>query len=710
MDNNTGKRYRGAQPFSDDALSQRTFFGRQEATESLTNQVLANRLVVVYAKSGVGKSSLLNAGVAPRLREAGYQPLMIRLNDIQLGPTASVFEGVRSEASRQKTEYVHGDTTSLWTFFKTVEFWRGDRLLTPVLVIDQFEELFTLHSEAARDAFLSDLSYVIRGVQPPAPDAAQQVLGDTAPSIHVVLSLREDFLGILEDGADRIPQIMDHRFRLVPLSRQSAAEAIAGPAMLADPTLATRPFTLAPEFTEVVLDYLTTRTAGASDVARRFVEPFHLQLICQRVEQVVSAKAQKPGAERAFTLADFGGEAALSVTLATFYTNAIRSVSEPHFRPVAKRLCEEFLISPEGRRLSIEEHELRKQLRLSEQALAQLVGSRLLRTDRRSDSIYYELSHDALVEPVLATRRTQALVRGWSAIAFGSLAVPISGLLVLYGLLYLTWPRINGGKVEPVAAIFVMVSGAGLLLVSTQIWRAGWRAHRRYRPRGLRSAEQPMPVFVKPRDKLIGSTLLTAGFLTVGFFALAGFFVFAAVLLLFLQDGVVPAWVSQGTNPFWKNVYQHPVQEVGWLFVSVATSLFFGVVLCRKGWRRLHPEAASWGASFRHRMSTHWLALFGARGLRLGASVLGMAFVVWSVYLTQRCANSSQGLLPEWLPTSVLNGYTPLLCKKAFEGSLSMDDFSVGFFVFSSFCLSLPGLLQMLRAGYRRLLPVHRNG
>ena len=81
--------------------------------------------MVVYAKSGVGKSSLLNAGVAPRLREAGYQPLMIRLNDIQLGPTASVFEGVRSEAARQKIEYVHGDTTSLWSFFKTVEFWRG---------------------------------------------------------------------------------------------------------------------------------------------------------------------------------------------------------------------------------------------------------------------------------------------------------------------------------------------------------------------------------------------------------------------------------------------------------------------------------------------------------------------------------------------------------------------------------------------------------
>src|ERR1700733_1766061 len=134
-------RYPGAQPFRDDDFSRRTFFGREPASIALTDQILANRLLIVYAKSGMGKTSLLNAGVAPRLREAGSLPLFVRVNDIKHGPLYSVLEGVRAEAERQQVEYVPGDTSSLWSFFKTVEFWRNDLLMTPVLILDQFEEL-----------------------------------------------------------------------------------------------------------------------------------------------------------------------------------------------------------------------------------------------------------------------------------------------------------------------------------------------------------------------------------------------------------------------------------------------------------------------------------------------------------------------------------------------------------------------------------------
>ena len=83
-------RYPGAQPFRDDDFSRRTFFGREQASIALADQILANRLVVVYAKSGLGKTSLLNAGVAPRLREADSLPLFVRVNDIQRGPLTSV--------------------------------------------------------------------------------------------------------------------------------------------------------------------------------------------------------------------------------------------------------------------------------------------------------------------------------------------------------------------------------------------------------------------------------------------------------------------------------------------------------------------------------------------------------------------------------------------------------------------------------------------
>ena len=59
----------------------------------LADKILANRMVVVYARSGLGKTSLLKAGVAPRLREEGYLPLFVRVNDVQ-GPFRAVLDAI----------------------------------------------------------------------------------------------------------------------------------------------------------------------------------------------------------------------------------------------------------------------------------------------------------------------------------------------------------------------------------------------------------------------------------------------------------------------------------------------------------------------------------------------------------------------------------------------------------------------------------------
>ena len=73
MDTGARNRYPGAHPFEDNDLSRKLFRGREHET-SLTRQILANRLVVLYARSGLGKTSLLNAGVAEDLRAEGLVP------------------------------------------------------------------------------------------------------------------------------------------------------------------------------------------------------------------------------------------------------------------------------------------------------------------------------------------------------------------------------------------------------------------------------------------------------------------------------------------------------------------------------------------------------------------------------------------------------------------------------------------------------------
>ena len=239
---NKRTRYPGAQPFSDESISRAVFFGREKESITLTDQIMAHRLVVVYAKSGLGKTSLLQAGVAQALREESFLPLFVRVNDVKRGPFAGVLGRIRDSAMRQNVEYISGSELSLWHFFKTAEFWNADRLLTPVLLLDQFEEIFTLHSPAARAAFLRQLGYLVRGVRPEFVQVSPRdvPLTDTPPAMRIVISLREDYLGWLEEAADNIPQILDHRFRLSRLTVDAAAAAMERPAQVQDDRLSTR--------------------------------------------------------------------------------------------------------------------------------------------------------------------------------------------------------------------------------------------------------------------------------------------------------------------------------------------------------------------------------------------------------------------------------------------------------------------------------------
>ena len=568
-------RYPGAQPFVDDAVSRRMFFGRDEASKSLTDQILANQIVVIYAKSGLGKTSLLNAGVAPRLRDEDYLPLSVRVNDISRGPLVSVLDGVKAEAQRQHVEYTDGQRDSLWSFFKTAEFWRGDLLMTPVLILDQFEELFTLHGAEARDSFLSELSFLVRGVNPLA-DRSGEPLTEGTPPIRIVLSLREDHLGLLEEGADHLPQILDHRFRLTPLTLNAAVAAMTRPAEIDDPVLETQPFRFDPGAVDQVLRYLSRHRRRSPAAAARYVEPFQLQLVCQRVERVVAERQKRQHSMLTITMKDIGGEAALRETLQDFYTTAVRSLPTRKVRRAVRRLCEEFLISPEGRRLSLEENEIERQLEISPKTLQMLVANRLLRSDHRSDSAYYELSHDALLEPVLATRRRAALLFGWLGLIIASSAAVLVLTTGVAGLAMTTDEDFAG-------VVIVEVLLIPLLIVLVGMSRRSLRSLRRYRHRTRRELEAAIPAVRTRTGVLLGTGSILAGtaLVLVGFFA-------GVTLLNAVSGGTV--WIE--TDPFFMEV-QRSVAEKGigfdtaGLLVSIPFVMSFGVRALRWGARKL---------------------------------------------------------------------------------------------------------------------------
>jgi hypothetical protein len=517
-------RYPGAQPFSDDAFSHRMFFGRREDSLRLTDKIVANQTVVIYGRSGLGKTSLLNAGVAPLLREEGYLPLFVRVNNIDKDLLCSVLDAVPAEAARQGIEYVSGQTDSLWSFFKTAEFWCDDLLLTPVIIFDQFEELFTLQREDAREEFLDELSFLVRGVRPPSATSSviDGGLSERPPAVRIVFSLREDYLGFLEEAADKIPQIFDSRFRLAPLSADAAQMAILGPAHVDDAVFSTLPFDLDDEAVSTILGFLSKRRSSSAASSRRYIEPFQLQLVCRRIEQIAVAKQQQSSSKITISIEEIGGAAGLAATLKDFYSEAILNLAAKRVRKASRRLCEDYLISAEGRRLSLEENEIRRQLGLSREELGKLVSSRLLRTENRAGSIYYELSHDALVEPILAAAQQK---KAWLGIIFGSMLFLVFSMLTFLMIVQLLNYEYPSADSDP-AALILEIIGFGLLLfamtvltvISIYILRNSTRSL--FRHRRAREAKAEGLAQESPRKRWLLSGILLAGGVGVAGFGL----------------------------------------------------------------------------------------------------------------------------------------------------------------------------------------------
>jgi hypothetical protein len=143
-------RYPGAQPFGDSEIDRRLFFGRDREVDELTNQIVATSLMVLFSKSGLGKTSLLQAGVFPRLREQAMLPLYIRLNQPERPLMEDFLTDIAERCHAQGIDHTPGESGSLWEYFKSSAFWRDGELQTPVLVIDQGEEIFTLHPAETR--------------------------------------------------------------------------------------------------------------------------------------------------------------------------------------------------------------------------------------------------------------------------------------------------------------------------------------------------------------------------------------------------------------------------------------------------------------------------------------------------------------------------------------------------------------------------------
>ena len=377
------------------------FYGREEEIAELCRRVQRKLLTILFGQSGLGKTSILRAGIVPRLRPEGYCPVYVRLDYSPEAPEPSeqikeaIFRATQSLGQWTQTGVaVSGE--SLWEFLHhrddVLRDERGKTLI-PLLIFDQFEEIFTLaqsddfgRKRAAQ--FLDDLADLVENRAPKALEArieqdetAAERFDFTRGDYRILIALREDYLAHLEGVKGIMPSITQNRMRLARMTGAQALSAVLKPG--------------GKLVSEEVAESIVRFIAGGSELPNAEVEPSLLSLICRELNNARLAQG------RSEISADLLAGSRDTI-LSEFYERAL--ADQP---PGVRQFIEDEMLTESGFRESLAEERVRKAFAAvgaPPDTLAKLVDRRLLRIEERLDLRRVELTHDVLCSVVRASR------------------------------------------------------------------------------------------------------------------------------------------------------------------------------------------------------------------------------------------------------------------------------------------------------------------
>lgn len=401
-------RYPGSKPFTRD--DEKLFFGRDEDIARLTTFIQVERTTVLYGKSGLGKTSLLNAGVLPKLEsEHQYRIIPVRFGSHTQGnlkhPLDIVGEEIAGLHSDKKTflDEIEPEDISLWQHIKSLELALPNQTAF-LLVFDQFEELFTYPDGVSDFAkALADLLYgrmsadfqralrLATRNNPNLLTPEQLEFLERPVNLRVLMSIRSDRMSNLDRMSSQIPSILLNCYELKSLSRAQAEDAIISPAQKAG-EFQSLAFTYQPEALEKILNYLTQD-------ATKSIESFQLQILCHYVEEnIVIAKGDTYVEEQ-----DLGD---LETIYQNYYHDSIKKLGAQEEQLKAQVFIEEGLIfAKENRRLSLYDGQIYSTFNISPEFLRRLADTHIIRSEPHSGGGYlYEVSHDTLVPPILKAK------------------------------------------------------------------------------------------------------------------------------------------------------------------------------------------------------------------------------------------------------------------------------------------------------------------
>jgi WD40 repeat protein len=372
--------FKGLAPFEDSDLDARLFFGRERESEVIAANLIASRVTVLYGPSGVGKSSVLRAGVAHRLRSEQDAEVVV-FSTWTGDPVAGLIAAA------------DGSGDSMVDALADAADRAGGDLY---VILDQFEELFLYHRRGG--AFAEQLAELLRrpGLR-----------------VNVLIGIREDALARLDALKASIPNLLANRLRLERLDRAAGVAAIVGPVTRYNELVGEdERVEIEPELEDAVLDEVAAGRVELSVAGRGVVlggrdedriEAPYLQLVMSRLWNVEQARGSRT--LRLSTLRELGGAEHI---VEDHLERAMADLS-PREKGAAAAMYN-FLVTPSGTKIAHGVRDLAGYAAVDEGeasgVLQRLTAERIVRASSENGptTTRYEIFHDVLADAVLAWR------------------------------------------------------------------------------------------------------------------------------------------------------------------------------------------------------------------------------------------------------------------------------------------------------------------
>jgi hypothetical protein len=329
------------------------FFGRAIETSILRDLALTLPVLTIYAPSGTGKSSLINAGLIPALRRTP-DVIDITIADPGLDPYGFVRDQLTGNGWSPGTGL---DSLSL---AQLLEAHHEDTDHRVILVLDQFEE--RIKRSDSLDALYAEIA---------------KLANTRSEAATVIISIREDYLAGLDRLMHRVSGLLDAGYRVPPLSRAALTEAVLRPLSIGADV------TVEDGLVDLVLDDLEqqARLAGSPE---RQIEPGHFQIVWHRLWEKA---AKAPGSvltRESYSGEGGAGETGVTAILRSFVGDILSGLLP--YEAALLQASLRYLVLPTGAKVALTVPDLVGLLQISD--ITTGFAELLFLPGRRAETVY----------------------------------------------------------------------------------------------------------------------------------------------------------------------------------------------------------------------------------------------------------------------------------------------------------------------------------